>query len=218
VHQVERILLQTLIDLRQGADRSAHADQKVPRSCLDPVEVVQHVLEVPRQGADLGRLGRVGAEEGLGEANRAGGEHDAPAETSILHAHQLQAPAPDVDHQAASDRHAVHRPQVAVGGLLVPAEDAEREPGARLHAPEELGLVAGVTDGTGPHGEDGVGAGRLAQAAEDLEQADGPVHGLGAEQVLRPHPLAEAGTLAELIHQAEGDAGRVGHDDQPAGV
>ena len=215
---VQGVVLQMLVDLGQRPDGSAHSDEALARSSFNPGQVAQQVLDVPRQGADLGGLGWVFAQEGFGQAHRPGRQHDGLDRPAVFDPDQLHAPTADVNHQTVPDGEAVDCPEKSVMGLLLSGQDAQGEADLFPDPFQELGLVAGIAYGAGSHGHDGVDAVRLAESPKDPEQANRAFHRLRPQQTLRSHSLAEADLFPYLIDQAERDPWGVGQDDQSARI
>ena len=128
-------------------------------------------------------------------------------------------PPPEVQHAAVGERRRVDRREVAVAGLLLAAEHADRQPRALARPRQEVLGVVRVADRAGGNGVDRVGVqpARAAEVAEDVERRERTLHRSRSEASAGHQPLADAHGLIDLVGALP--PALAGHeDDQPEGV
>ena len=152
-------------------------------------------MRLSSQRLHLGRGGRVVLDVGRREPGGADWQDADDGIGARLEEHQLRRAAPDVEHQGGFLCHAGLAEDAKDGeqGLLVMAEDVERQPNGGFHGTAEGGPVGGAAQGLRAQQDDPVG--RLVMGCRDVAheclERSSPI--VGADVALQ----VDAGTEAQ---------------------
>ena len=204
---------------REVAHRAAHPDE--PAAAAEPLGLRQPLADRgPRLFELLARRRARGGEELLGDADGAERPRREALRLAAGHRRELQAAAPEVEHDAVGERRRVDGGHVAQPRLLLGGEHADREAGALLGDGQQVGAVGGVADRAGGDGVDRSGRhpARGEVAPEHLERLEPSGDGVGLQRARGAQALGDPHRLLQLADPAPGGAGHVGEDDEPPGV
>ena len=165
--------------------------------------------EVPLESHHLTRRGRIAGEETLAQACCPEREAPEPDRLPLVHEHELDASAADVDQQMGPAR----EPERVVGGaedetrLLGPRDDSHGNAGLAPEPSHEGGAVGRFAHRAGGDRAHALHPARAGEARERLHRLHGELHRVGIEATGRDGVPAETDHLLHAIDDLDPSVG-----------
>ena len=179
-----------------------------------PVEAGEGAPGGITQGAQIGFADRIGADKALGEAHDARLHRVGRDRTPIRNRDYLGRATAGVEGEPVAQTKGVGRPDIAVVGFFLGANNAEIEAGCGVQSLPERRLVGRLADGARTDRNNLFDAGTLTVALEHPQRVHRTPNGLSLKAVRRTDTLGQTHHLAHLVGQAKTDSRLVSHDNQ----